>query len=70
MVERTNKDYAIEFGDHLANSAEDFLRFVNDSGTSAHAPDQPGLTDHWRSLQSAIYEFRKCAAKARANQSE
>lgn len=64
---RTDKDYAIEFGDYLATSAEEFLKFLNESGASAKAPDQSGLTDHWRGLQSSIYEFRKRAAKARAN---
>lgn len=64
-MQRTDKDYAIEFGDYLATSAEAFLKFMNESGTPAKAPDQHGLTDHWHGLQGAIYEFRKRAAKAR-----
>lgn len=66
-MERSNKDYAIEFGDYLANSAEQFMQFLNESGATKNAPDASGMTDHWRALNGAIYEFRKRAAKARAH---
>jgi len=59
---RTNKDYAIEFGGYLATSAEAFLNFLDQSGASVRDEDRDGMSDHWRDLRSAIYEFRKRAA--------
>ena len=63
MAERDAKDFAIEFGEYLAKSAEQFRAFVNIHGT---VPDsvRDEMTDHWSGLTSAIYEFRKRAAVA------
>jgi hypothetical protein len=58
--ERTAKDYAIEFGGYLATSAE---RFMDEVGRSQET-GEPIDADIWSGLQSAIYEFRKRAAKA------
>lgn len=62
--ERDAKDFAIEFGEYLAKDVETFLDFLNKSGAAAHVKDQDSMTDHWRRLQSAIYEFRKRAERA------
>lgn len=62
---RDAKDFAIEFGEYLAKDVEAFLQLLNESGAAAHVKDQEGLTDHWRGLQSAIYEFRKRAGRVR-----
>jgi hypothetical protein len=57
---RNAKDYAIEFGGYLAEAARNFQAAMN-SG-------DPGWRDEaWAALSSAIYEFEKRAAKARAN---
>lgn len=50
-LNRTEKDFAIEFGEYMARQAEFFM-----SG-----PDIDGRAE---SLRSAIYEFRKRARKA------
>lgn len=60
---RTPTDYAIEFGEYLAQSAESLL--------ALHAADPMELTeDDWtdtlKGLRSSIYEFRKRAVKAAA----
>ena len=64
MKTRDAKDSAIEFGEYLAKDVEAFLDFINTSGIAAAAPQQNAMTDHWRGLQSAVYEFRKRAARA------
>lgn len=70
-MQRDDKDYAIEFGEYLAKAAERFMdsenaveaaRMLSDFGA-----EQDASADHseaWRSLESAIYEFRKRAARA------
>lgn len=55
---RTNKDYAIEFGEYLAQSAENLLKVVEGLEEVLEIP-----SDEFSALQSAIYEFRKRAAK-------
>jgi len=68
---RDDNDYAIEFGEYLATAAEGFMEATNavsaaqmlaDFG-AAQAADET-LTEAWKCLQSAIYEFRKRAARA------
>ena len=67
-VDRDAKDFAIEFGEYLAKEAEEFLVFMNRHGLSAGkgatTDSQSEMTDRWRGLTSAIYEFRKRAIKA------
>ena len=65
MPERDAKDYAIEFGGYLADSASNFLDALNKSRTFANV-GQDEYMDHWRALQSAIYEFRKRQNRAAA----
>ena len=60
-AERTAKDYAIEFGGYLAKAAEDFMAEQN----RAWEAEEPPNPEYWSALQSAIYEFRKRAEKAR-----
>ncbi|HEY4153527.1 MAG TPA: hypothetical protein VGM38_09420 [Pseudolysinimonas sp.] len=62
-TDRTPQDYAIEFGEYLAHAAERFMAEHNRAWQAEEAPD----TDYWRALESAIYEFRKRAAKAVAD---
>lgn len=61
---RTDADYAIEFGRYLATAAEHYMRAVNDYHAGGKANDTDGMSDMWRGLQSAIYEFRKRADRA------
>jgi hypothetical protein len=58
IVERDAKDYAIEFGEYLAKAAESYMRVRNDPDATRH--DDEGV---YEALVSAIYEFRKRAAK-------
>lgn len=53
---RTHADYAIEFGEYLARSAEGYVA----------ARGREAKTDALRVLRSAIYEFRKRASRAKA----
>jgi hypothetical protein len=53
--ERTPQDYAIEFGEYLAKSAEAFMHRVNDYPYDCN--------EEWCGLRSAVYEFRKRAAR-------
>lgn len=64
VPERSPADFAIEFGGYLANAAEEFMGFLNETGAAVNARYQSSLTDQWRSLESAIYEFRKRAERA------
>jgi hypothetical protein len=66
------RDYAIEFGEYLADAAEQFMdatnalsqaRMLSDFGAATTA--ELALTDAWRGLKSAIYEFRGRAVRAR-----
>lgn len=59
---RTDKDFVIEFGEYLAQSAELFLTAVDMDDLDV---DGDGFLDHYRALESAIYEFRKRAARAK-----
>ena len=52
---RSPKDYAVEFGNYLARSAQRFMDTLNSGGVTA---------DDWDDLRSSIYEFRKRAVKA------
>lgn len=58
--DRTDEDYAIEFGGYLANAAERFMQEQNRAAEAGREPD----AKHWSALSSAIYEFRKRAARA------
>lgn len=55
---RTDKDFAIEFGEYLATSAVRLLACLNNE-------DRAATYEARQALESAIYEFRKRAAKAR-----
>lgn len=55
-------DYAIEFGHHLANAAENFMREQNRVAETGETID----AEAWRALESAVYEFRKRADRADA----
>lgn len=61
--ERTDKDYAIEFGGYLANAAERFMQHHNEKVYPTAENADVGV-ELWRGLKSAIYEFRKRAKKA------
>lgn len=68
---RDDKDFAIEFGEYLATAADDFLVALNHRDAALRLSDfgaeqaaDEALTDHWRALQDAVYEFRKRAARA------
>jgi hypothetical protein len=63
-AERDAKDYAIEFGGYLANEAERFMEHHNSKQYAAEAEADIG-DEKWSALQSAIYEFRKRAEKAK-----
>lgn len=63
---RSDTDYAIEFGRYLATAAEHYMRAVNDFTLSGRPDSVEAMTDMWRGLQSAIYEFRKRADRAEA----
>ena len=52
---RDAKDYAIEFGEYLAHAAENLLVGINKNRSE--------ITDEWKALNSAIYEFRKRASR-------
>lgn len=65
--ERDGRDFAIEFGEYLAKAAEEYQRTVSDTYGRATIYDLgncDALQDDYRSLSSAIYEFRKRAARA------
>ena len=62
---RTNKDFAIEFGECLAASAEQFLAAVNETFPDSFTLEDDLIRDHWAALQSAIYEFRARAASVK-----
>ena len=67
--QRTDAGYAIEFGEYLSVAAEHYLHLSNkyrdqiENRTEHHIhPDM--VSDAWGALQSAVYEFRKRAARA------
>jgi hypothetical protein len=66
---RTSQDYAIEHAGYLATAAENYLKVRNEYDQKAatdgcETADIDLLSDHFRALQSAIYEFRKRANRA------
>lgn len=73
---RTPADYAIEHAEYLAQAAEGFIEAANalakshmDSEEDETEPqlDAAGAySDHLQGLQSAVYEFRKRAERARS----
>jgi hypothetical protein len=70
-MERDDKDYAIEFGEYLAKAAREFMEAHNDiqraqmlSDFGAATEAEARVTEAWRSLEGAIYEFRKRATRA------
>jgi len=71
-AERSQKDYAIEFGEYLAKSAEFMLKAHECAVRSEALLGDCELThdayeclgEARNHLESAIYEFRKRAAKA------
>lgn len=68
---RTPKDYAIEFGEYLAKAAVFYMdtRNLADSANERGAEfDYDRLTDAFRALHSAVYEFRKRAERALAGE--
>lgn len=71
----SDKDRAIEFGEYLAKSAEQFLDVLNRIHDAEENEDKEALeramearSDHWQGLCSSIYEFRKRAGRAAAPQ--
>ena len=58
VVERDAKDYAIEFGGYLADAAYDYAKTINEAQFN-NAIEADEISDSYRALQSAIYEFRK-----------
>jgi len=54
-IDRTPEDFAIEYGEYLAEAAERFLSVLNVGNKD--------LDDDWRSLENAIHEFRKRRAR-------
>ena len=58
---RTPQDYAIEFGGYLADRAVTFLRLMEEPDMGADNPDHQA--EVYRALRSAVYEFRKRAAR-------
>lgn len=67
--QRTDADYAIEFGEYLAVAAEHYLDVsgkyrdqVENGARHGIHPDH--VSDAWSSLKSAVYEFRKRATRA------
>jgi hypothetical protein len=54
---RTDKDFAIEFGEYLAKAADATLALRDDMD-----PDE--ITETWERLRSAVHEFRKRARRA------
>jgi len=63
---RDAKDFAIEFGEYLANAAERFMVVVNNKLQPAPTALLDDIVrDHWHGLERAIYEFRKRAAGAK-----
>ena len=71
LAARTPKDYAIEFGEYLAKSAERYMAAVN-SLESARGDDcdqtpedaERECSEAYQRLCSDIYDFRKRAARA------
>lgn len=59
---RSEIDFALEFGRHLAAAAEQFMAEQNRAAFVGEDPDP----DYWRALVSAIHEFRKRADRADA----
>lgn len=60
---RSPKDYAIEFGGYLATAAAAYMDFIGRTQTVVDPGDE--YADHQRALNSAIYEFRKRAERAK-----
>lgn len=68
---RTDKDFAIEFGEYLATAAENFMDSINAFDQACMQGDflaqsvaEGDKSDGWSALRDAIYEFRKRASKA------
>ena len=59
---RSPQDYATAFGEYLANAADAFMDVV-DERHGVHSDDD--VSDTWRALKSAIYNFRKRAERAK-----
>ncbi len=57
---RSDKDFAIEFGEYLAQAAEIFLAAIDTDDLNVNGET---FWDHYKALSSAIYEFRKRAAR-------
>lgn len=67
-LHRTDTDYAVEFGGYLADRAQymlAFLRRATEAGDMT-IEDHDGYADACRGLDSAVHEFRKRAARAKA----
>jgi hypothetical protein len=65
-MQRDDKDYAIEFGRHLVVAARAFMDAHNNAEMAREKDEEQdgdALTDAWRGLSSAIYEFEKRAAR-------
>lgn len=61
---RSSKDFAIEHAEYMARAVDAFMDFLNKTGGAARVTDQGAMTEHWRGVQSCIYEFRKRAQRA------
>ena len=64
--DRSDKDYAIEYGEYLAKASERFQHTVNvamQAIVEGDDIDHDLTNEAWSALSSAIYEFRKRAAR-------
>lgn len=77
-MERTNKDYAIEFAEYLAKSAEYFMEQLNfrdslqlkiEEGFEVPENDinnaQENVSEGFINVRDAVYEFRKRAERCK-----
>ena len=63
MPERDAKDYAIEFGGYLAQSVRHYMASVN---REIIPEGDTEISEAWRAMQSATYEFEKRAKRAKS----
>lgn len=72
----TPQQVAIEHGEHLAVAVEAYMRArlaieeLEYEGDEVSQGDREAIDSLWRGLRSAVYEFRKRAARCPAPQSE
>lgn len=62
--ERTPADFSREFAGYMADAAADYLQAVNDHAEQQTEASAEAVSDHYRGLASAIYEWRKREERA------